>query len=174
MAREARGWMFRVRYGEFLSRARRRLQRATHHQQLQVTPSLGGAELVYVIDHQPDSVAQPRQVLQQPLGDRPPVQLRGAVNGRTTADPGGVWLSAPSTEPEPLRMTLVPPQRQPRDALRQPRHTDRRPQQDRLPASQRGDTPRWPAPPPRAARTARAGNDSFRTRTSGASGNGVR
>ena len=49
------------------------LQRATHHQQLQLTPSLGRAELVYVIDHQPDSVAQPRQVLQQPLGDRPQV-----------------------------------------------------------------------------------------------------
>jgi len=72
--------LFHVRRGEFLSRARRhlapplvqaqphilpggqhqpQLQRATHHQQLQLTPSLGRAELVYVIDHQPDSVAWP-------------------------------------------------------------------------------------------------------------------
>jgi DNA-directed RNA polymerase specialized sigma24 family protein len=42
MARQARGWMFRVLRREFLSRARRRLQRATHHQQLQVTPSVHG------------------------------------------------------------------------------------------------------------------------------------
>jgi hypothetical protein len=71
---------------------------AAHHQQLQLTPSLGRAELVYVVDHQPDSVAQPRQVLQQPLGDRPPVELRGRRQRPHHRRPRGRLASAPSTK----------------------------------------------------------------------------
>ena len=50
--------------------------RGAHHQQLQLASRLIRAQLVHVVEHQPGPVRQRRQVLQQPLHDRPPVQIR--------------------------------------------------------------------------------------------------
>jgi len=52
------------------------LRRAPHQQQLQLPPRFRRPQLVHVIEHQPEPVLQRHQVLQQPLDDRPPVQVR--------------------------------------------------------------------------------------------------
>jgi len=50
-------------------------RRGPHDQQLQL-PQRVGAQLLHVVDHQPQPVIQRRQIRQQPLGDHPPVQVR--------------------------------------------------------------------------------------------------
>jgi len=52
------------------------LGRRAHQQQLQLPPRLVRTQLMQVVDHQPQPALQRRQVLQQPLHDRPPVQIR--------------------------------------------------------------------------------------------------
>ena len=51
------------------------LRRGPHDQQLQLPQRLR-VQLVHVIDHQPQPLVQRRQVAQQPLRQRPPVQVR--------------------------------------------------------------------------------------------------
>jgi hypothetical protein len=51
------------------------LRRGPQDQRLQL-PQRAGAQLLHVIDHQPDPVIQGGQIGQQPLGDHPPVQVR--------------------------------------------------------------------------------------------------
>jgi hypothetical protein len=49
---------------------------SAHQQQLKLPNRLGLAELVHVVDHQPQRLLQRRQVLQQPLHEYPRVQVR--------------------------------------------------------------------------------------------------
>jgi hypothetical protein len=52
------------------------LRRGPQHQQLQLLLRLVRAQLVHVVEDQPQRLVQRRQVLQQPLDHRPPVQVR--------------------------------------------------------------------------------------------------
>ncbi len=56
------------------------LRRRAHQQQLQLAQRLVRAELVHVVEDQPQPLVQGRQILQQPLGDRPPIQVRRRRN----------------------------------------------------------------------------------------------
>ena len=49
--------------------------RGAHDQQLQLAQRLGRAQLVQVVDHQPDLLFQRGEVLQQPLDRRPAIQV---------------------------------------------------------------------------------------------------
>ena len=110
-----------------------------HHQQLQLLLRLGRAQLVQVIDHEIDPVLQRRQVFQQPLGDRPPVQVRRGRQRLHQHQPRGrLAQRAEHRQPELLRIPLAAPDRHPRGAARRARLADPRSQQDRLPAAWRG------------------------------------
>ena len=141
------------------------LRRGAHHQQLQLPQRLGRAQLVHVIDHQPEPVRQRRQVLQQPLHDRPPVQVRRrrqlphqprprsrlaqrarAPTARTAADP------ARRAPPAPTRRAPPAPPRRSRTAAG--------PSSRSPPAP----TPPSPAPTPEPPEQPRTRNDSSRTR----------
>jgi hypothetical protein len=52
------------------------LLRRAHQQQLQLPPRLVRAQLVHVVEYQPQRLVQRRQVRQQPLDHHPPVQVR--------------------------------------------------------------------------------------------------
>jgi hypothetical protein len=105
-----------------------------HHQQLQLPLRLGRAQLVQVVDHQIDPVLQRCQVLQQPLGDRPPVQVRRRRQ-RLHKRRGRLAQRAKHRQPELLRILLAAPDRHPRGAAPRARLADPRSQQDRLPAA---------------------------------------
>ena len=62
---------------------------SAHHQQLQLAQRLGRAQLVQVIDHQPDPVLQLGEIGQQPLDDRPAVQIGRCHQGPDQFRPGG-------------------------------------------------------------------------------------
>ena len=150
------------------------LRRRPHHQQLQLPQRLG-AELVHIIDHQPQPVRQRRQVLQEPLHDCPPVQVRRRRQlphqPRTRARRA---QRAQHRQPEPLRIPLIPPRRHPPSPACQARLADPRPQQHRLAAARRRrhhGHPRGSAEPPKQPRT---GHHAARTRTSRPSGSSAR
>jgi hypothetical protein len=46
-----------------------------HDQQLQLAQRLGRAQLVHVVEHQPDAVLERGEVFEQPLDHRPAVQV---------------------------------------------------------------------------------------------------
>jgi hypothetical protein len=111
--------------------------RRSHDQQLQLPQRLR-AQLMHVVDHQPDLVRERRQVAEQPLGDRPAVQVR--CGGQRADQPGAGGRLAQRAEhrqPELLRITLAAPGRHPRRALGQARLADPRSQQHGLAAAGR-------------------------------------
>ena len=128
-----------------------------------------------VIDHQPDRLRQRRQVLQKPLHDRPPVQVRRRRQLPHQPRPRSrLAQRAQHRRPEPLRIPLIPPHRHPRGAVRHPRLTDPGPQQDRLPAPRRRRHHRHPRPRPKPPEQPNTRNDSSRTRGDSSNGTGLR
>ncbi len=146
-----------------------------HHQQLQLLLRLGRAQLVQVVDHEIDPVLQRRQILQQPLGDRPPVQVRRRRQRLHQHQPRGrLAQRVEHRQPELLRIPLAAPDRHPRGAARRARLADPRSQQDRLPAARRGRYHGHAGRRPEPLEQPGTGNDTSRTRTRDATGNGVR
>ena len=143
-------------------------RRSPHHHQLQL-PQRVRAQLVHVIDHQPDPLFQRRQVAQQPLRQRPPVQVRRPGHRPHQPGPRACLAQRPGhRQPEPLRVTLRPPRRHPRRPARQPRPGDPGPQQHRLAAARRRRHHRHPGRPPEPVKQARTGHRPARvTATTG-------
>jgi hypothetical protein len=98
---------------------------------------LGGAQRVHVVDDQPDPVPQRAQVRQQPLDDRPPVQVRRGHG----PDEHRAGRRAPERVgdhgPEPPRVAIRVLHRYLGGVLGQVRLLDPGPQQDRLAAPSR-------------------------------------
>ncbi len=149
------------------------LRRGPHQKQLQLLQRLR-AQFVHVVDHQPQPVLQRSQVRQQPLGDGPPVQVRGRRQRlhqlRTRA---GTAQRSQDRQPEPLRILLIARRRHPRGVLRRAR-PDPRPQQHRLAAARRRGHHRHPGRPCQPLEQPGAGNHPARTGTSEPPGNGTR
>jgi hypothetical protein len=139
------------------------LRRGPQHQQLQLPTRLVRAQLVHVVDHQPDPVPQLDQVLQQPLDDRPPVQIRRRRQLPDQRRPGrSLAQRAQHRQPEPLRVPLHPARPAP-----MPRAPPGPPPRSRTAAAPSYRCPAAPipssrAPPPPAARTARDGTPPLR------------
>ena len=86
------------------------LRRGPHHQQLQLAQRLVRAQLVHVIDHQPQPVLQRCQVRQQPLHDRPPVQIRRRRQRLYQRRPRArLAQRGEHRQPQPLRIALIRP-----------------------------------------------------------------
>ncbi len=108
--------------------------RRPQHQQLQL-PQRVWAQLVHVIDDQPDPVRQRRQVRQQPLHNRPAVQVRRRRQRLHQRRPRGrLAQRADHLQPEPLRILFPAIYRYPRGVLGQASLGDPGPHQHRLPA----------------------------------------
>ena len=120
--------------------------RRTHHQQLKLAQRLGGTQLMHVIDHQPDPFPESAEIGQQPLDDRPAVQIgsRGQRPHQFRPRARGPQR-AEHRQPEPLRIMLLALHRHPRGALRQVCLADPGAQQERLPASRRRGDLGYPA-----------------------------
>jgi hypothetical protein len=148
-------------------------RRGPHDQQLQL-PQRVGAQLVHVVDHQPQHLIQRRQIRQQPLGDHPAVQIRRRRQLPDQRRPRrGLAQRGQHRQPKPLRIPLATPGRHPRGAARHTRLADPGPQQHRLAAARRRRYHAHPGlgrEPPDQPGT---GNDTPRARTS-AVGDGVR
>ena len=83
------------------------LRRCTHNQQLELAQRLR-AQLVHVIDHQPEPVVERAEILQQPLDNRPAVQIRCRRQLPHQRRPGrGVPQRVGHRDPEPLRIVLL-------------------------------------------------------------------
>ena len=109
-----------------------------HEQQLQLAQRVGRAQLVQVVDHQQDPVLQAAQIGEQPLDDRPAVQIgRGRQRPHQLRPGGGVPQRAEHRQPEPLRVALLTLHRHPRGALGQAALADPGAQQERLAAAGR-------------------------------------
>ena len=69
------------------------------------------AQFRHVVDHQPDPVLQRHQVLQQPLGDGPPVQVgrRGQLPHQDRPRPSGAARPAPTARTAEDRARRGPP-----------------------------------------------------------------
>ncbi len=152
------------------------LRRGAHHQQLQLPQRLFRAQLVHVVDHQPQPVLQRRQVRQQPLDDRPPVQVRRRRQlpaPAPTPPPSGAARPAPTARTAADHARPRPTGTHAARSAR-PASADPGPQQHRLAAARRRRHHRHPRlrrQPPEQPRT---GHDTSRTRTSGAAGSGLR
>jgi hypothetical protein len=93
-----------------------------HHQQFQLAERLGRAQLVHVVDHQPDPVLEPAEIGQQPLDDRPAIQIGSRRQRPYQLRPGGrVPQRAEYRQPEPLPVAFLALHRHPRNPLRQVR-----------------------------------------------------
>jgi hypothetical protein len=149
------------------------LLRRAHHQQLQLPPRHVRAQLMHVIDDQPQPVRQRRQIRQQPLGDRPPIQIRRRRQLPHQPRPRDrLAQRAQHRQPEPLRIPLISPHRHPRGAPGQARLADPGPQQHRLAAARRRRHHRHPPRPSQSLPQRRTGYNSRRTRTGDAAGSG--
>jgi hypothetical protein len=109
-----------------------------HDQQLQLPPRLVRAQFVHVVEYQPQRLVQRRQVLQQPLDYRPPVQVgrRGQFPNqrRPRRRPA---QRVEHRQPESLWIMLVPPDRHPCGVVSQALLADPGSQQHRLAAARR-------------------------------------
>jgi hypothetical protein len=151
------------------------LRPAAHHQQFQLSLRLGRDQLVHIIEHQPEPVPQRRQVLQQPLHHRPPVQVRRRRQLPDQPRPRrSLAQCAHYRRPEPLRITFVAPDRHPPGAVDQARFADPRPEQHRLPAARRRRDHGHPGRRPEPLEQPGTGHDSARARMSAPAGYGVR
>jgi len=133
--------------------------RGPQHQELQLGQDLR-AEVMGVVDDQPQPVRQRRQVRQQPFHHRPAVQIRCCGQRPHQRRPGRPTPQrVGDTDPEPPRITLIAARRRPRDPPGQARLGDPRPHQHRLPAPGRrrylDQTLRFGQPPEQRA----AGHD---------------
>ena len=110
----------------------------THEQQLQLAQRLGRAQLVHVVDDQPDSLAEAADIGEQPLHDRVTVQVgRGGQRPHQLRPGRGLPQRGEHRQPEPLRVALLALDGHLRGAPSQPRLGDPRAQQERLAASRR-------------------------------------
>ena len=151
------------------------LRRGPHHQQLQLAQRLVRAQLVHVVDHQPQPVLQRCQVRQQPLHDRPPVQIRRRRQRLYQRRPRTrLAQRGEHRQPQPLRIALTKPDRHPPRALGQARLTDPGSQQDRLAAARRRRHHGHPGRRPEPLEQPGTRNDTSRTRRCDAAGHGVR
>jgi len=92
-----------------------RISAVPHDQRLQLPQRLAGVEFVHVVDHQLQPLLQWRQALEQPLYQRPPVQVRRRRHRPHQFRPrAGRPQGADHRQPEPLRNLLIPPGRHPR------------------------------------------------------------
>ena len=66
------------------------------------------AQLVRVIDHQPDWIFERRQVAQQPLHQSPAVQVRRPGHRPHQTGPGPVWRGAPASAIHDRSRTVLP------------------------------------------------------------------
>jgi len=151
------------------------LRRGPHHQQLQLPQRLGGAQFVHVIDDQPDPLPQRRQVRQQALHDRLPVQVRRRRHGMHQRRARRCLAErAQHRQPELLRIPFAAPDRHPRGTAGHVGLADPGPQHDRLAAPRRcrhhGHAGRRREPLEQPG----TGNDTSRARTSDAAGSGIR
>ena len=138
------------------------LRRGPHHQQLELPARRLRAELVQVVDDQPQRFGQRRQVVEQPLHDRPAVQVR---RGREVPDQRARGRPAQSVqhgEPEPLRIPLVTAHRHPRDPAGQAGLVDPGAQQHGLAAARRRRHDRHAGRPVQPVPQLRTGDDSLR------------
>ena len=133
------------------------IRRCALHQQLQL-PQRIGAQLVHVIDDQPQPVRQRRQVAQQPLHNRPAAQVRRRCQRpHQHCARGCLAQRADHLQPEPLWILFPAIYSYPRGVPGQANLGDPRPHQHRLPAPSRrrhlDDSFRFDQPPKqRAAR----------------------
>jgi hypothetical protein len=122
------------------------LPRGSHDQQLQLSQRLIRAQFVHIIDDQPDRVRQRGQVRQQPLDDRPPVQIWRRGHGLHQHRPRGrLTQRIQHRQPEPLRVSHTAADRHPRNTARQPQLATPRAKQHRLAAARRSRHHRHPA-----------------------------
>ena len=92
-------------------------RRRPHDQQLKL-PQRVTTQLVDIVDHQPGRLVQRRQIRQQPLHDRPPIQVRR--RGQLLHQPGTGCCPAQRAgyqQPQPSRIPLIASHRYPRGAL---------------------------------------------------------
>jgi hypothetical protein len=150
------------------------LRRGPHDQQLQLRERVR-AQLLHVVDYQPQPIFQRRQIRQQPLDDHPPVQVR---RRRQFPDQrrsrGGLPQRAQHRQPEPLRIPLAALGRHPGGGARHTRPADPGPQQHRLAAARRRRHHVHPGLRREAPEQPGTGHDTPRTRTRGTAGDGVR
>ena len=129
-----------------------------HEQQLQLAQRLGRAQLVHVVDHQPDPVLEPAQIGQQPLDDRPAVQIGSRRQRPDQLRPG---RPCPAARRAPTARTAAGRALRPAPAPTRPAPPGRSRRSRSAPgASSRfpaAPTPRLRARPHPAARKARAG-----------------
>jgi hypothetical protein len=93
-----------------------------------------------------------------------PSRSGAADTTRTSPAAGARLAQRPGhRQPEPLRVTLLPPRRHPRRPPRQPGPGDPRPQQHRLAAARRRRHHRHPRRPPEQLKQGRPGHQSVRT-----------
>jgi hypothetical protein len=144
------------------------LPRGSHDQQLQLSQRLIRAQFVHIIDDQPDRVRQRGQVRQQPLDDRPPVQIWRRGHGLHQHRPRGrLTQRIQHRQPEPLRVSHTAADRHPRNTARQPQLATPRAKQHRLAAARRSRHHRHPARRREPAKKPGASDDSSRTGTGG-------
>ena len=109
-----------------------KLGRRAHQEQLELAQRLWRAQLVQVVDHEPDTVLERRQVLQQPLDD--PSAVEGRRRRESPHGGRGAAERVDHRDPEPLRVALLVPDRHPRHCVREPRVSDPRPDEQCLAA----------------------------------------
>ena len=109
-----------------------KLGRRAHQEQLELAQRLWRAQLVQVVDHEPDTVLERRQVLQQPLDD--PSAVEGRRRRESPHGGRGAAERVDHRDPEPLRVALLVPDRHPRHRVREPRVADPRPDEQCLAA----------------------------------------
>ena len=91
---------------------------------------------MYVVDHQPQPLFQRREIVKQPLHQRPPVQVRCRRHRPHQFSPRARRpQGADHRQPERLRIPHTPPRVHPCHAPREARLADPRLQQHRLPAA---------------------------------------
>jgi hypothetical protein len=120
-------------------------RRRAHQEQLELAQRFRRVQLVQVVDHEPHTVLERRQVLQQPLDDRPAIE-RGR-RGESPHGGRGAVERVDHRDPEPLRVPLLVPHRHPRRRVRESGFTDPRADQQGLAAARRSGYRNDPARP---------------------------
>jgi hypothetical protein len=138
-----------------------KLCRRAHQEQLELAQRLRRAQLVQVVDHEPDGVVERSQIVQQPLDDHSAVE-----SGRRRQSPHrgrGATERVDHRDPERLRVRLLVPHRDPRRTVGEAGLTEPGAEQERLPASRgrrdRNDPGRFQEPLEQRATK----DDPFRT-----------
>ena len=109
---------------------------STLDEALELVHRLVGAQLVEVVDYQPSSLLKRGHILDQPLDDRPAVEIRRRRQlANQRPDCRRPTQSVEHRQPEPLRVAFILVQENPGGTTLQAGVIDPRSQQDRLPAA---------------------------------------